>query len=66
MSDAVTIIVCKTDDDRDKAVGFLRAQQFLKITVEQGTDVNYDRSKKFYDPPGLVDAATGFVVIGVK
>jgi hypothetical protein len=66
MSDAVTIIVCKTDDDCKKAVGFLRAEQFPKITVEQATDINYDRSKDFYDPPGLIDAATGYVVIGVK
>ena len=66
MSEAVTIIVCNTDDNRKKAVDFLKAQHFTKITVEQGTDVNYDRSKEFYDPPGLIDATTGFVVIGVK
>ncbi len=68
MSEAVTIFVCKTSDDRDKAVGFLKAHGYsaANMTIDQVTTISYD-AKTFCDPSaGKTDITTGYVVIGAK
>lgn len=67
MSAEVTIYVCKTQTDRDKAIGFLNARGYAMgdITVEQADLVTYD-SKSFHNRPGETDITDGYVVKGVK
>lgn len=67
MSEEVTIYVCKTQADRDKAIGFLQARGYAlgSITVDQADLVTYD-AKSFHNRPGETDITDGYVVKGVK